>query len=458
MHWLSASQITLFRECQRKWAWRHIAHVETPQNDSAKLGQEVEDEQLQPYLRDGRPFDYTRESGYIAASGLATLPQPKTPGMIIQKSFELPSPSWRTHDFAYRGFIDLWLPDSRLLPELSPLVGRDAHVEPVPAIVDFKTTKDLKWRRTEEQLLTDVQAMLYATHALYSPDSSGRRVRAVDLSWMYFTTKKPYRTRTTNVRPNSEHVIKQFLMIDATGREIQELRGRSSDPLDLPPNPDMCESYGGCPHQARCNLSPVQILDAQAALMKRRLQIVADKRQERDMGTAELIAQMRAKQAAAQGQTAATTAPAPAPVVPVAPVAPTTLPAWATAKVDPLKIEVRTGPINPPEAALPPAPPVSAETKKAGPGRPKKATAPVTDNTERDASVNADAGQGVITVTATWGKHTYQPQPYCPTEVGPFTVNGYVLKGETSEQAIKRLYAIVKAQGEAAMAEELAPR
>ena len=440
VHYLSASQVQLYRDCKRKWAFKHLAHIETPQNASAALGTEVDDTQLQPYLRDGRPFDYTRESGYIAAAGLSFLPEPKAHGLLVQKPFELPSPSWRTHGFAYRGFIDLWMPDSRAMSALSEHVGRDAHTssEAIPLVCDFKTTSNLKWKKSEQELLTDVQGVMYATHALYET-----RAKAVDLKWIYFQTKKPYRSVTTNVRIEQEQALSEFLKIDETGKEIMGVKVANADPLSLPPTPSMCNAYGGCPHTGRCNLSPIDILEAQAAQATRLVQL---KKGPTTMGTAELLASLKAKRTAV--------VPGEAPAPPVAAPAPVALPAWATAKVDPLvAAQVRTGPINPPEAALPPAPPTSEV--KAKRGRPAKATAgqgnvedrmaAQLDATERDASIGADAGQGVITVTATWGKEVYQLQPYCPIEIGPFEATGYVLKGETVPQAIGRIYGQLRA-------------
>lgn len=145
----SASQIQLFRECPRKWAWKYIAKLPSPPNKAAQLGIEVDEGQLQPFLRDGRPFDYTRESGYIAASGLGHLPPAQSPGLEVQRHFILPSRG----EYAFQGYIDLWLPDSSVVPDLpggAPFVG------------DFKTTSDLKWAKSEEALRHDVQAMLYA--------------------------------------------------------------------------------------------------------------------------------------------------------------------------------------------------------------------------------------------------------------------------------------------------------
>src|SRR5258706_12195494 len=136
---VSASQITKYHECQRQWAFNVLARIDEPDTAAAALGKEVDDQQLQPYLRDRRPFDFTRPSGYIAASGLEFLPYPETPGLEVQKKFTMPSPSGLVRGgrakFGYLGYIDLWLPNNQNLDPYFPLESE------VPCVIDFKTTK-----------------------------------------------------------------------------------------------------------------------------------------------------------------------------------------------------------------------------------------------------------------------------------------------------------------------------
>lgn len=228
------------------------------------MGDEVDSGQLQPYLRDGRPFDFSRESGYIAAAGLAYLPQPKTAGLEVQKHFAMPSPTWidgpkgREHiGFGFQGYMDLWLPDSALVPDMPG---------GVPYVGDFKTTSDLKWALSKEDLSSDVQAMLYATNAIYET-----RAKAVDVSWMYFQTRGARKTKRTYLRVVADHVAEQFGQINETALEMKRIREGKPDPLQLPPNPEQCSAYGGCPHQKDCRLSPAQIIEAQAAKLSKAL-------------------------------------------------------------------------------------------------------------------------------------------------------------------------------------------
>ena len=66
---VSPSQIKTFRACTRKWALEKLAGLRGPETESQKLGKEVDDNNLQPYLRDGKPIDRSTRAGKIAASG-----------------------------------------------------------------------------------------------------------------------------------------------------------------------------------------------------------------------------------------------------------------------------------------------------------------------------------------------------------------------------------------------------
>ena len=286
---LSASQISTYRdECKRKWGFKSIAKVATEQHASAALGTEVDDTQLQPYLKDGRPFDYSRpsQSGYIAASALAYLPEPQTLGLRVQKHFVIPSPT-QGSGLSYQGYVDLWLPKGGI-------PGIEDGIYPV--VCDFKTTGNLKWQKSAKTLETDVQAQLYATWAMYETGA-----RTVDLVWIYMQTKGSKKAKRTHLRVMGQHVAEQFRLIDSTGLEMQaarqdiESQGTDLEALilkTLPANADACSGYGGCPFQGKCNLSPSVFVDAATAQAIQEMETI-------DMSTtAELLAALKAKRGA----------------------------------------------------------------------------------------------------------------------------------------------------------------
>lgn len=497
---VSASQVSSYAECQRKWAFKYIARHETAQTEAQKLGDDVDEGQLQPYLRDGRPFDYTREneSGYIAASALAYLPKPQSPGLEVQKHFTLPAATARRPDgsalFGYQGYQDLWMP----LREHMPAAAFDADeltkppasylnfgTNPPPVVVDFKTTVDLKWAKGRAALRKDPQAMLYATWAMYETGA-----RAVDLVWIYMRTRGARQAKRTHLRVYATDVLPQFQAIDAIANEMFGVRqagdaatDKQAFVLSLPPTPSACESFGGCPHRHVCNLSPLDVLDSHAAKDAALTQL---RRKDTPMSntTASLFANLQKKSPA----DAAPAPPTPAPAAPtmgvsdrdVPAVSEATLPDWA--KGGPA---TQVLPINPPESALPPAPPVgavaapapAAEPPKAAParrGRPPKAkpdplgadahaatssAAPEKTSTgesdvgdRSDEPVEVSGGLDIEpedtpreTVTVTWAEERFSPIQYNSFGVGPFSMTGKVRAGETTTDAARRIYAELEA-------------
>ena len=430
---VSASQVTLYRECSRKWAWKYIAKIEPPQSAAAALGDEIDSEQLQPYLTEGRSFDFTRESGYIAAAGLAYLPAPKHPGLEVQKHFVLPAATARNPDgsarFGYQGYLDLWLPSGGA-PDLPPAPASLV----VPVVQDFKSTGDLRWAKKESALAVDVQANLYATWAMYE---TGARV--VDLVWLYFQTRGVKKVKRTHLRVHADQVEEQFVAIDRTAVEMLDVRDSITDPesapLALPPNVEMCEQYGGCPYRSRCNLSPAQVVDSFAA---KAAALTGTTRKELTMSSpGDLFAKLQAKRAAF-----AAAAPAPSTPQPVA----------ATAVRPPITEEPPLPPtalgINPPESLLPPVPPVGTATIASPPQAEPAAAATVEGaatkralGRSRKSATASETEDASETITVTWGEETFSPVQYNSFRVGPFSATARVLPGESRSDALRRISA-----------------
>jgi hypothetical protein len=378
---LSASQIDLFRGCPRKWAFRYIVGIKPPKHPKAALGDEVEG-QINRYLLTGEPFVYglESESGEIAAPSLAYLPPPKTLGMRLQKHFAFER--IREPLFAYQGYLDLWLPDSRMLPEIPPFPSV------IPGVVDFKTTRSLRYTKTAKVLKVDVQANLYAFIAMRETGA-----RTCDLVWITMQTEGTHKAKRTHLRVTAGDVVEQYDAIHATAEAIARTQnaGPSRDDeeaarleytLSLPPNVAMCAEFGGCPYRSQCNVSPAESRESI-------LRTCAEERKKDAMSNApapvDAIARLKARRAGAKAPAPAPEPPSPTPSVmgcaDVDVPAPTELPAWA---------------VNPPESKLPPAPPIGTaapasttteEGSKRGRGRP-----PGSKNKPKDPVVDPPVG------------------------------------------------------------------
>lgn len=360
---LSASQVQTFSDCQRKWAWRYVEGVEEPPSPAAELGRSVHAE-LEKYLSGGE-IDFTTEIGYIAAAGLEHLPKPGTPGLCVEQEFHFEGPSGHS----YLGYKDLEQPG---------------------AVTDHKTTSDLRWQKTPEDLQTDIQATLYAVDYFrkYPEDT------CVELRWVYYQTKNAKKSAITRLRVHQEETWKRFLEIEQIAGQMEVASSKRA--LDLPPNINHCSAYGGCPHQGRCNLSPFEKMRAHVEQNK-------------------LMSLLQAKKNGAAPAVAAPppAAPLPAPLSAASAAAPNKLLARLQASGAPAATSVAPAAVNPPEHQPPPQPavaqvapqpaaqpaaqpqPASQPQPAAQPqprGRPRKAAVPATGLAVKIDTLYLDCG------------------------------------------------------------------
>ncbi len=234
---VSASQIETFKACKRKWAHRAIDKVEAPPHASAATGTLIHS-QFERYLK-GESLDYStpalRNAAERAVPGIVNLPPPLSPGMRVEAAF-----SFETHGgILFRGFIDVIVPDSIVVPGLAG---------GAPCVIDHKSTSSFNWAKTPASLATDTQAMIYAYEAMRT-----YKATTVDLLWNYVATKTAPATRRVHLRVVRDHVVEQFLgPIAAVARDINATYELKPRVLDLPPSLDQCDAYGGCPYKALC--------------------------------------------------------------------------------------------------------------------------------------------------------------------------------------------------------------
>lgn len=310
---------------------------------------------MEGYLA-GEPLDFTRpdNSGYIAASGLQHLPEPNTPGLLIESSFRFQSP--RT-GFVWNGRKDVEIDDSRKIPgdfqctihedcATNPELGRACwSATPAPAVLDHKSTSNLRWAKTADVLKWDVQANLYAYALMVE-----RRTPVVDLVWVYYQTKGTSVSKQVHLRVHASHAARAFQLIEDVAKEMatiaenapteEEVLGYGTRTPEeyvrtLPPNTSACSAYGGCPYESVCRLTPAE----------RWKSIMGDS----------IIDSLFARASEQDGK------PVEKPSAPIE----ASLPSWATDPVDPMtrkQIQDTPPAVNPPESALALAPAAPAET------------------------------------------------------------------------------------------------
>jgi PD-(D/E)XK nuclease superfamily protein len=229
----SASRIVTWMNCNRKAAWQYIAGYEDPGNEDTKLGTEVHAELETAKSVPGYLPNRLTEAGAIASEGL-----PYVSDFTVENGAKPEGAFTFRGRHLWRGFIDLRKPGY---------------------LVDYKTTGDFRWAKTEEELLLDPQAVLYAVYEfLRCPE-----LDVVELMWLYLKKRAPYSAKPVRIRMTREHALRAFAALESYADEMLATAvAAPGDPalrhryvLTLQPNADHCDAYRGCPHRNRCNLS-----------------------------------------------------------------------------------------------------------------------------------------------------------------------------------------------------------
>jgi hypothetical protein len=226
---VSASQVDTACLCLRKWAWQSLARIYVPQHPSAELGEEVH-HRLELYQKGTPDVCWNDNAGRIASRAIPHLPEPG--GHLVRIEQELD----RVVDgVRWKGRKDLEFPSGELW-----------------TVVDYKTTGNLKYAKTEETLASNVQALIYAYDTMLREETT-----AVGLLWLYLHTKSKA-VQPVRARLQLEDTIRSLRPYLALASEMERARARWPFLVtDLPPPFDLsaCSAYGGCPFENRCNLT-----------------------------------------------------------------------------------------------------------------------------------------------------------------------------------------------------------
>lgn len=231
---VSPSQINTLDECARKYAFKYVAKIETPEKPSAALGTATHHE-LEAYYR-GEPLDFTkivdgRKPAELLATCLHLFPPP---GPNIRSE-----PEWKREfeGVTFAGRIDVW----------------ESVTESFAKIEDLKTTSDIyKWAKKD--LSADPQAILYGWHAVESLTGPMPRVA---LQWNYTQTRGARKAEAFHGQADwADSQMRMQDLILPKAKRILTIIQEQPDPNDLEPNPEACNMYGGCPFKSVCSLSP----------------------------------------------------------------------------------------------------------------------------------------------------------------------------------------------------------
>lgn len=251
---LSASQVSTFGTedfggttagCQRKHAFKYFGKVPDPAGESAISGKRIHSF-LERWFRDGQfPVgDGVEARAAIVMAKHMAKQGVQYPQARVEEPFQI-----ELEGIRWRGIRDLVYHDGGTL-----------------VVHDHKTTAGLQWAKTEEELRSDVQSVLYARVAFEESD-------VVDLQWLYGTReknkKKKPQVQQTRFNITFDEVQAALPPIIAAGKRVLELYKEQPNPADLKPNLAICGAYGKCPYREICPLSPLQ--RAQATIIQERI-------------------------------------------------------------------------------------------------------------------------------------------------------------------------------------------
>lgn len=218
---ISPSQITLWRTCKRKFAFNYFTKLpKQPETKALAIGNATH-ARMELYFKSGTP-DYSYVPGdaiSYASSRILTAIVPFLP----QPAEAVSEGTFVTHHdgITFSGRLDWRVPG----------------VE----IGDLKTTGNMKYRKTEEELRKDPQALLYS---LAFP---GLRCR-----WLY--------APTSGGKPDPIVFHADMAHLDPLMKDAQDIADawvNRPEPTTLDANTDSCYLYNtACPYLAHCGAKP----------------------------------------------------------------------------------------------------------------------------------------------------------------------------------------------------------
>ena len=224
---ISASQISTFRDCPRKWAFDKIDSVPRAETEATNAGKAIHDEIEAWYKHGTTPLK--RESKAL----LQHLP-PRGEGLLVEWGFEF---AWPGIEAIAHGFVDL--------------VDLNTNT-----VYDHKTTKNLaRYAKSPETLAEDPQQILYgvAHRVLNRPSDSNVR-----LQWTYVereSTPRPDRAPKTNpvsrIQDLSE-VESGLRLLTPVVEEIVQIRKSGKKAPEVRHDTGACYKYGKCHYRDLC--------------------------------------------------------------------------------------------------------------------------------------------------------------------------------------------------------------
>lgn len=277
---LSATQLEAFK-CERAGAFVYNLGHRTPPAPGMLVGTRVH-QIAEAWLKEGKEPD-ALEVMTLTVKGKVVH---YLPGQIFQQAVHLtppPGAAISEGDFRittpkadWRGARDFVTMRDAAYSWGSPHWGVPEGARIV--VGDFKTTSSKRYALTADpltagweadektradrgdpgRLLANVQGNLYAYGLMQEYG-----VSEVDARWIYMLTTGRPTSWPVDVTFEKSAVDDAIGKIDVRAERLYQIRHEKPDPNSLPPNPKLCDAYGGCPHRGvRCKVSVYDFVPA----------------------------------------------------------------------------------------------------------------------------------------------------------------------------------------------------
>jgi hypothetical protein len=266
IHTQSASSLETYMTCARKYSYRYVLRIKEALKGAPELGIAMH-WCLERYLEKGTSLPYSpsiadaqaflgpgpwspnhvgfqqkilAQAAKVAEAGLPLLP---APGSVTVEDHFL----FTEGGLQFQGYRDF------------------SRKGAVPLVGDHKSTSDLKYAKTPDELRYGAQSLLYAFFAfLENPEAT-----EVDLQWIYYRTRGAPKSELVPLRLHKDHVVEAFGALTEIAEECATIVRDKVHPGALPPNVTACKMFAGrepwgCPYQKQCHatLTPTQQIEA----------------------------------------------------------------------------------------------------------------------------------------------------------------------------------------------------
>jgi hypothetical protein len=230
--------------CMRAYWYEYVKKLKPEDQGWLVLGRELH-AQNEHYLLTGE-----KKMGPLAMAGLFMLPKPKNldPRIEIEHEIgggDLSKAPLRAAGIPVAGYIDCihWQGTNPGGNDVVEAYDPPGTVE----VIDWKTTGDLKWIKSAQDVSRTLQMTTYGKWAV-----EVKKAEHVRLSHGYYVTKGRHTPRKVTLRVHKDQINERWEYIEKLAGSLKEVV-KETNPDRVPANTRACAAFRGCPHQRYCS-------------------------------------------------------------------------------------------------------------------------------------------------------------------------------------------------------------